>query len=168
MKTVGGLFQWVKVVGLSLALLGFLAGCGHSGRKDLERRGISYSAENFVGSAKRNDIAVLKLFLNSGIDVNSRDNGGNTALMVASLRGHKEVAKLLISKGADVNAKDKYGRTPLIWASYAAHKEVAELLVSKGADVNVKDEQGNTPLMEASREDHTEVIELLKSKGAKE
>jgi len=37
---------------------------------------------------------------------------GNTALMLAAMKGHKEVLELLLGRGADIQAKDKV-RPPL-------------------------------------------------------
>ena len=49
--------------------------------------------------------------------INLKDNFGNTALICASYKNHKDIVKLLINAGADLNLKDNYGRTALIWSS---------------------------------------------------
>ena len=48
----------------------------------------------------RVQIEVVKLLIEKGADVNSRNDTGGTALMFASGRGHTEVAQLLIEVGA--------------------------------------------------------------------
>jgi ankyrin repeat protein len=70
------------------------------------------------------------LLLAKGADVNSKMNNGETALMIASYRGHKEIMQLLLVKGADVNARMNNGETAL---SHASHKEIKELLIRAGA-----------------------------------
>jgi ankyrin repeat protein len=52
---------------------------------------------------------VVELLINKGIDLNEKDNYGNTALRLASFYGFKEVVELLINKGIDLNEKDNNG-----------------------------------------------------------
>ena len=56
-------------------------------------------------AAFKKDIDAIKQILASGVDVNAKDNDGDTALFIATGEGHKEVIKLLIAKGADVNRR---------------------------------------------------------------
>lgn len=58
----------------------------------------------------------FKALLDSGVDVNSRDRGGRTALHLAAKQGQVELARYLLSRGADVNARDALGRTSLMLA----------------------------------------------------
>jgi cytohesin len=84
------------------------------------------------------DIEAVKEFLAAGVDVNAKNDWGETPLHRAAVKGRKEMAELLIAKGADVNAKDNKGRTPLDFANVgyegeppedkAAKKELADLL----------------------------------------
>lgn len=69
-------------------------------------------ASNVVG-----DTAVkesLKQLLDSGLDVNTADKQGRTALHVAAMLGQTEMARYLLSRGAGVDARDRLGRTPLM------------------------------------------------------
>ena len=69
-----------------------------------------------IMAAKRRT-TVIKL-LDSGEDVNQRDEKGYTALHWAAAEISTHTAALLIERGADVNARDNKGRTPLRWARY--------------------------------------------------
>jgi len=62
------------------------------------------------------------------VDVNGRDNWGETSLHLATLEGHKEIVELLIANGADVNAKNEYGKTPPNWAD----GKIGDLLCKHG------------------------------------
>jgi ankyrin repeat protein len=127
---------------------------------------------------------VVKYLATKGIDVNAKDEYGNTSLHFAA--GHDETVegiKFLIDIGADVNVQNKNGNTPLHIAVGATwrHDEdgdygdgdtaFVEILVCKAkADVNVKNKKGETPLhiaMEDDRYGHEiRIAELLVSHGA--
>ncbi|MDR3143109.1 MAG: ankyrin repeat domain-containing protein [Tannerellaceae bacterium] len=60
------------------------------------------------------DDTIMDLLVAKGIDVNSRDNEGETALMFASMPGAVKKVKFLIENGADVTVKAKNADTALI------------------------------------------------------
>jgi ankyrin repeat protein len=78
-------------------------------------------------------LEIVKILLDKGADVNTKDNYGSTALMMASRDGRIEVVKLLLSKKADANAKDEDGDTALIKATNEGNTEMMDLLKSHGA-----------------------------------
>ena len=93
------------------------------------------------------NIEVVKQFLDSGTDVNAKDETGGTLLDEAAGWGRNDIVELLITKGADVNAKfDDDGSTPLHLSAWRGHFETAELLIAAGSEVNAKMEDGDTPL----------------------
>ena len=119
-----------------------------------------------VEECKNANFEKVKELVEKGADVNAKNIWEITALMWASINGHKEVAEFLVERGADVNIKGKDERTALMLASSNGHKEVVELLVAKGADVNQKDYDGYTALMTAVRNKDKEMAELLILNGA--
>ena len=54
--------------------------------------------------------AVVKLLLEKGADVESKDRYGQTPLSWAAEKGHEAVVKLLLEKGADVESRTMYRR----------------------------------------------------------
>ncbi|MDR3046972.1 MAG: ankyrin repeat domain-containing protein, partial [Bacteroidales bacterium] len=60
-------------------------------------------------------LAVIDYFLQKGIDVNARDEWGETALMAAANYGNADILSLLLQNGANVNDKDNYGNTALLY-----------------------------------------------------
>ena len=129
-------------------------------------------------AAALGNIEVVKQFLDSGTDVNAKDETGGTPLDEAAGWGRKDIVELLIAKGADVNAKfDDDGSTPLHLSAWKGHFETAELLITADADVNAKMEDGDTPLDLAERESRRdssqvkaakkEIADLLRKHGGK-
>jgi ankyrin repeat protein len=110
--------------------------------------------------------AVVKLLLDEGADVNSKDDSGWTSLSRPSVSGNKTVVKLLLDKGADINSKDDSGSTPLSKAAARGREAIVKLLLDKGADVNPKTNSGGTPLLQAIGFRHEALVKLLLDKGA--
>ena len=84
---------------------------------------IDVNAEALKTAVKSDNISAVKAFVGQGVDVNYRDNDGNTLLYTALNDNNLEAAKLLIEAGADVNAPSaENGITPLIIATSQADK----------------------------------------------
>jgi len=110
----------------------------------------------------------VELFIKLGVDVNVKNNQGQTPFYRAIQMANLEIAEFLISKGATVDVKDNEGKTPLHYTAYMAwhNKDVAEFLIKHGADINAKDNDGKTPLQIAMESDHKEIVEFLIASGA--
>jgi ankyrin repeat protein len=67
--------------------------------------------------------------LAKGVNINARDEDGNTPLLLASADGYTDMVEVLLKHWADVDAKNKYGWTALMWASTFGKKDVVEMLL---------------------------------------
>ncbi|KAE8734062.1 Integrin-linked protein kinase family isoform 2 [Hibiscus syriacus] len=85
--------------------------------------------------ACRGDVKGVEDLLNEGIDVNSIDLDGRTALHIAACEGHVEVVKLLLQRKANIDARDRWGSTAAADAKYYGNVEVYEILKARGAKV---------------------------------
>jgi outer membrane protein assembly factor BamB len=85
-------------------------------------------------AVRAGDIAALKKAVESGADVNARNEYGVTALWIAAGKDNFDTVDFLVSKGADVNARDDiWYQTPLSAASSGSKVEVVKLLIKAGA-----------------------------------
>jgi ankyrin repeat protein len=51
------------------------------------------------------NLSKVKMFIEEGADVDSKDGQGRTPLLFAALGGNKQVVEFLVDKGADINAR---------------------------------------------------------------
>ncbi len=96
-------------------------------------------------------------------DVNKLNAKGESALMIAALRGHLDIVGRLLKKGADVN---KTGWTPLHYASSNGHLEIMNLLLENHAYIDAESPNGTTPLMMAAQYGNAAAVKLLLDAGA--
>jgi ankyrin repeat protein len=76
-----------------------------------------------------NKIAIVKLFLDRGADINHLGENHQTAIMVAASEdGSAELIKLLVSRGADINVQNRDGYSAIMTASYFGYYDVVEVL----------------------------------------
>ena len=97
------------------------------------------------------------------INLNAFNALGESALMLAALKGQLDLAKKLVAKGADVN---KTGWTPLHYAASNGHVEVIKLLLENHAYIDAESPNGSTPLMMASMYGNAQSVKLLIDEGA--
>ncbi|KAK7913798.1 hypothetical protein PG985_011501 [Apiospora marii] len=105
--------------------------------------GLDYDGQNALcGAAWFGHGHMLEHMLALDLDVNSKSELGDTALILAASRGRIEVVRYLCRKGADLNCQDSYGRTALHWAVIGGFDECQSILVEAGADQEVRDQLG--------------------------
>jgi len=123
------------------------------------------TALHLAAEGGRRDVA--ELLLDSGANVQLRDNMGFTALDLAVKNRHVALARLLLDHGADPNAAGSGGHTSLHWAARAGDLNCVELLLSRGAEVNPVayslTGRPSTPLDRAAR--HPDVARVLREAG---
>jgi ankyrin repeat protein len=90
---------------------------------------------------------IVRLLLDRGAEVNSRDYSGRAVLHAANMHHRKAaIAQLLLDRGALVDARDSKQQTPLHFAARNPFEEQVEVLLDRGANVNALDSDLNTPL----------------------
>jgi ankyrin repeat protein len=115
----------------------------------LRRRNASETGILPVVALKGNSL--LGLFVEAGWDLEDRDEGGHTALMVAAEVGNRQAVDLLLQAGASPNSRNMFGQAALHRAVAASATEIVRLLLEAGADASAKDAEGNTPYLLARR-----------------
>ncbi len=99
----------------------------------------------------------------SKTDVNKLSANGESALMLAALKGHLSLVEKLIKKGADIN---KTGWTALHYAATGGQLAIIGVLLDNSAYIDAESPNGSTPLMMAAMYGTPEAVKLLLREGA--
>ncbi|OQE39856.1 hypothetical protein PENCOP_c006G07555 [Penicillium coprophilum] len=123
------------------------------------------------GAAQSGSIQLMQLFLDKGVDINSRCSydsiDDQTALSHAFSNNSTEALQFLLSKGADPDIQDEFGNTLLCDAARAGDEALATDLIHRGVRVNIKGNLGSTPLHYAIEGGSINIVKLLLDVGAK-
>ncbi|KAK8565334.1 hypothetical protein V6N13_020455 [Hibiscus sabdariffa] len=99
------------------------------------------------------------------LDVNVKDDEGDTPLHCAIQRNHFPTAVYLIDNGANLNAINNEGATALHIAAMEGPKKLLQLLISKGAEVDANPAAG-TPLLRAAATGKKDCVKVLLENNA--
>jgi len=97
------------------------------------------------------------------IDVNALNNAGESALMMAALKGDLAGAQMLLDRGAKVSQP---GWSALHYAATGPEPRLVQLLLDRGAEANAASPNGTTPLMMAAQYGSEDSVSLLLARGA--
>jgi len=129
-----------------------------------------------LGYATDTDPKAVKKFLaqhNSEEILNTRNNAGNTPLIMATITTReplgRDVVTQLLDAGASINLKNKSGSTALHSASKKNYSSIVQLLLKRGADFRMFNDDGMLPVQLATDRDVITVLdEAERFKAAEE
>lgn len=128
--------------------------------------GRSAAGMALVAAAANRDLKKVRIMLASGVDIDSVDANGDTALLAAAYQGFYDLVELLIQRGADMEKASFYGNTPLLRAAYGGRVDIVRLLLENNANASVRNRYGNTALLEGCLGGVVEIVEALLAHGA--
>lgn len=122
----------------------------------------------FLKAAEDGELAKVKNYVESGMDIECKGSDGETALILASHAGNLEVAWYLLQNGADVDQQSDEGDTALIACVIAASADKDDrilasirLLLEHGANVEMVERNDHSALDYARDNDLVTVVEML-------
>jgi ankyrin repeat protein len=126
---------------------------------------VSESGQVALYLAMREDCPKVATVLLSSpaLKIDATNAVGETALMMAALKGRLDWAKKLLDRGAQVQ---KPGWSPVHYAASGPSSELLALLLDRGADINARAPNGSTPLMMATSFGTEDSVKLLVQRGA--
>lgn len=96
-------------------------------------------------------------------EVDALNQSGESALMMAALKGDLDGMQLLLTRGAKVNQP---GWAALHYAATGPETKAVQLLLDKGAAIDAASPNGSTPLMMAAQYGSEDSVKLLLARGA--
>jgi uncharacterized protein len=103
------------------------------------------------------------LWKSAQLDVNAENASGETALMMAALRGLVPWMQRLLERGARIH---KDGWSPIHYAATGQEPKAVALLLDRGVPVEAPSPDNDTPLMMAARYGAEGSVDLLLARGA--
>eukprot|EP00736_Rhodelphis_marinus_P010034 Rmarinus@m.19073 len=132
-------------------------------------------------AASIGDHRMLKTLLRKGVDVDTRDADGKTALHYSIAAGNVPATLFLLTEGASLTVTDRHGWTAMHYAALKGITKLVEMLLDASDEtmeslvdaeictrrtlVKATDKRGRTPLHVAADEGHITVVKLLLAAG---
>ncbi|XP_048247108.1 ankyrin repeat domain-containing protein 50-like isoform X1 [Haliotis rufescens] len=114
------------------------------------------------------DMKIVKYVLSQNMaDINSKNQNGETPVMLAALQGQKQLLLFLLGQHADMSPLDNAGNNILHLACCGGNIEVVNyVLLQNIVHIDSRGREGKTPAMMAAEKGRKSVLDLLKSNGA--
>jgi ankyrin repeat protein len=138
-------------------------------------RPLHYAADGYIVSQlwnEKNQVAMIRLLLKAGAEINAQDKNGATALHRAVRTRCAAAVKCLLDAGADTTIKNKPGSTAFHLAvqntgrggsgaevAKAAQREIVQVFLARGVSPKVKDENGKSVIQWAKSDWIRELLE---------
>jgi ankyrin repeat protein len=117
------------------------------------------SFDDFFRAARSDDASAIAALLNRGFDPNTRDEQGQTGLLIAMREPSPKVIQVLLdSPKTDVELRNAKDESPLMLAALKGQQDLVTRLIARDADVN---KPGWTPLHYAATGGHVAIMKQL-------
>jgi len=118
-------------------------------------------------AAMHSDIETIRSLLTDGVDANTAQGDGMTALHWTAVNGDLDAASMLLYAGGNLRATTRLNHyTPLHLASQHGWASLVEVFLNAGSDVHANTTSGATALMLASASGSAEAVSALIQHGA--
>ncbi|KAJ5540883.1 hypothetical protein N7494_005959 [Penicillium frequentans] len=129
---------------------------------DKSKSGKDNSFEDIITAADKGQLDVVTALLEEGIDPNTVDEVGDTALHNAAKKGHWDIARILLERSASPLSRNGNDSLPLHLAIRAGHTQVVRLLLEcDPSTYNCKEGGPYEPIHIAAVKGHAEIVQLL-------
>ena len=119
-----------------------------------------------MAAAETDGDECLDVLLDAGAEVNTRNQLGETALLLASRYGYVKCVSSLLRAGADVNSSDHFSTSSLMNTAVEGYAKCTRELIAAGANVNMADHLGYTALIFSAQNGFSECVNELLKAGA--
>ncbi|XP_071818880.1 transient receptor potential cation channel subfamily A member 1 homolog isoform X3 [Apostichopus japonicus] len=119
----------------------------HKGAKELIDKSDRYDSTALHVASEKGFLAIIKLLLESGADVDAKNEDELTPLHMAAQNGHVNCILEFVKRDeSTVNDEDEFSNTPLHLAALEGHSKAVDCLIGAGADIQARNQSLWTPL----------------------
>ncbi len=115
----------------------------------------------YFAAARTADNEIITQFVAAGLPINSVNEKGYTALMIATYHGHTNTVDKLLALGANACLEDKRGNTALMAAIFRGEFRIAKTLIKQDCDTQHSNNAGQTAEAFAAQFGQQHVLALL-------
>ncbi|KAI9754694.1 MAG: methyltransferase protein [Chaenotheca gracillima] len=135
-------------------------------RNPAARRSVARSSAVLALAVRYDYVAIVKLLVDAGVDIDYQDEHGETALHIAARFGHEECARILLDGTAEQQANPElmekdFAWTPLFVAAVDGHLGIVEILIEAGVELEKPDLSGWTVKEHAALRGHMNIARRL-------
>lgn len=144
-------------------------------KKMLKLRGYNFTEDDFFKAIRQNDRLAIGGFFDAGMDPNTKNRRGETALTYAITNAGEppavdlQTVKVVADK-ADINMQDGFGQAPLHLALSKEKEDIFKYLLEKNPNVNIGGSKSNlknqTVLYLAVTRGREDLVQNLLERGA--
>jgi uncharacterized protein len=103
--------------------------------------------------------------IRAGADLEARDAGGRTTLLLAVIHDQLDLARLLVALGADPNAVDDLHDTPWLFTGETGSVPMVEVLLAAKPDLALRNRFGGISIIPASERGHVAYVRRVVRTG---
>ena len=112
------------------------------------------------------DTDKIQKYINKGIDLNKKDEKGNSILFTLVDKRKLEAIKILIKNGADLTSENKFGKTVLDVVVEKSDGMMIRFLLDNGYSINHKNSLGRTIFQDVALFGNNKVFQILMNYNA--
>ncbi len=114
-----------------------------------------------IAAVRAGNLEQVTSTLAENANPNSRDEKGETPLLLAAQAGNAAIVEKLLAAGAFPYLRSTYGRSPIVEAADKGHTDVVKLLLPKKWEKKFTDSFGRTPLIAATENGNLDMMKML-------
>ena len=116
---------------------------------------------DYLMAAQQGDVKKLTFCLEQGVDINTCNRQGQTAIILASLHKQYDCVAALISAGADINQQDQTCLNPFLLSCLNNDLTLLRLILPASPDLNRLTRFGGVGLTPACEKGHLDIVNVL-------
>jgi ankyrin repeat protein len=129
-----------------------------------KRMTTSTLAQEFLTAAEKGQLELLKNCIEKGVDINTTNRQGRTAIVNASLNKHYECVSFLINAGADIDKQDQTCFNPFLLSCLNNDLTLLRLVLPAKPNLDLLTRFGGVGITPASEKGHVEIVRELLEK----